>query len=259
MSDKKPRRLRIRRRETHVDEAVLETLVAARLITHTSEIVEKESEKLREVGFQRGRKKGYNEGHHTGYKEGQAAGTRQAETAQHAKAAALQANQDRITGARVTISMVNEPSPRFENLNNGWGFMTPMELQNRGTVADIRIYAFLPELVYEYRRDVRQRMFRLTIYKGYQDGSAKKIAIEFNFTEEALQQHGEGAGALLNFLCIICVQGTKYVDAELLCEFMADWVVSTRGGEDHPTIHVPRSARPTALAKFRDAVGLIDD
>jgi len=154
---------------------------------------------------------------------------------------------------------VNEASPRYENLNQGWGFMTPLELQNRGTVADVRIYAFLPELRYEYRVDTRQRMFRLTILKGYQDGSAKEIAIEFNFTEEALQQHGEGAGALLNFLCIICVQGTKYVDAELLCEFMADWVVSTRGSEDAPTIHVPKSARPTALAKFRDAVGLVDE
>lgn len=259
MSDKKPRRLRIRRRDTHVDEAVLETLVEARLISHTEQIVAKESEKLREAGFQRGRKKGYNEGHHTGFKEGQEAGTRQAETAQHARAEAQRDREDRMTGTRVTISMVSEASPRHENLNQGWGFMTPMELQRRGTAADIRIYGFIPELQYEYRVDTRQRVFRLTIYKGYQDGSAKEIAIEFNFTEEALQQHGEGAGALLNFLCIICVQGTKYVDAELLCEFMADWVVSTRGSEDHPTIHVPKSARPTALAKFRDAVGLVDE
>lgn len=259
MSDKKPRKLRIRRRERHIDEAVLETLVEARLVSHTEQIVAKESDKLIESGLKRGKTIGYNEGHTQGYKEGMATGARQAETAAHSRAEALQANQDRITGTRVTISMVNEASPRYENLNQGWGFMTPLELQNRGTAADIRIYAFLPELIYEYRQDVRQRVFRLTILKGYQDGSAKKIAIEFNFTEEALQQHGEGAGALLNFLCIICVQGTKYVDAELLCEFMADWVVSTRGGEDHPTIHVPKSARPTALAKFRDAVGLVDE
>ena len=259
MSDKIPRRLRIRRRHKHVDEAVLETLVEARLVSHTKELVAKETKKVREQGFKHGKTAGYNEGHTQGYKEGMATGTRQAETAQHARAEALQANQDRITGTRVTISMVNEASPRYENLNQGWGFMTPLELQNKGTVADVRIYAFLPELRYEYRVDTRQRMFRLTILKGYQDGSAKEIAIEFNFTEEALQQHGEGAGALLNFLCIICVQGTKYVDAELLCEFMADWVVSTRGSEDAPTIHVPKSARPTALAKFRDAVGLVDE
>lgn len=259
MSDQKPRRVRVRRREKHVDEAVLETLVQARLVTHTEEIVAQESEKLVQSGLQRGKKIGYNEGHNQGYKEGIATGTRHAEAAAHAKADAVRSREDRMTGSRVTISMVNEPSPRFENLNHGWGFMTPLELQNRGTARDIRIYAFLPELVYEYRQDTRSRVFRLTIYKGYQDGSAKKIAIEFNFTEEALQQHGEGAGALLNFLCIICVQGTKYVDAELLCEFMADWVVSTRGSETAPTIHVPKSARPTALAKFRDAVGLIDD
>jgi hypothetical protein len=259
MSDKKPRRLRIRRRETHVDEAVLETLVEARLISHTEQMVAKESQKLIDTGYKRGKTTGYNEGHGQGYTEGIAAGTQVAENAQHARAAALQANTDRMTGSRVTISMVNEASPRYENLNNGWGFMTPPELQNRGTAADIRIYAFLPELVYEYRVELRQRVFRLTIWKGYQDGSAKKIEIEFNFTEEALQEYGEGAGALLNFLCTICVQGTKYVDAELLCEFMADWVVSTRGSDDGPTIHVPRSARPTALAKFRDAVGLIDE
>jgi len=259
MSDKKPRRLRIRRRDTHVDEALLETLVEARLITHTEEIVAKETKKVREQGFKQGKTAGYNEGHTQGYSEGVATGTRVAETAAHAKATALQNAKDRVTGSRVTISMVNEASQRYENLNQGWGFMTPMELQNRGTAADIRIYAFLPSLRYEYCQDIRRRAFHLTIFKGYQDGSAKKIAIEFNFTEEALQQHGEGAGALLNFLCVICVQGTKYVDAELLCEFMADWVVSTRGGEDHPTIHVPKSARPVALAKFRDAVGLVDE
>lgn len=257
--DKKPRRLRIRRREKHVDDALLETLVEARLVSHAEKIVAKQTEVIREAGYSRGKTAGYNEGHNQGYKEGVATGTRNAETAAHARAEAQQSRADRMTGTRVTISTMSEANPRHENLNQGWGFVTPMELQRRGTPADIRIYGFIPELDYRYRADTRNRVFELRIYKAYQDGSSKEIAIEFNFTEEALQDSGEGAGALLNFLCIICVQGTKYVDAELLCEFMADWVVSTRGSDDHPTIHVPRSARSTALAKFRDAVGLVDE
>jgi len=256
MTTKPARRLRIRKKREGVDQALIDKLVEQGIAKRGKELVKTERAKIREAatkeGVKKGRSIGYNEGYSAGTREGRDATTKEF------KARAL---RPQSTAAQFQTEMmsVTPGNPRYENLNNGWGFLTPASMQRECDSANqVYIVAAKPELFYEYRADVRLRVFELRIWKAYQGGETKKIEIVCNFSEEAMQME-EGAGALLNFLCIICVEGAKYMDAALLCEYMADWVTTTRGRDEGPTIHVPKSARPTALAKFRDAIGLRDE
>lgn len=239
MTTKTPRRLRIRKKRDSVDQALIDKLVEQGIAKRGKEIIKAERAKIREAAFKEGEKKGhtagYNEGHTSGKREGKDITTREF--------------QDRAL----------RPQSQSAQFQTGINTVAP---KDRISLEDSQTYTitFKPELRYEYRIDTRLRVFELCIWKNYQGGETKKVAIVCNFSEEAMQQE-EGAGALLNFLCIICVEGAKYMDAALLCEYMADWVTSarTRIDADTPMIRVPRSARPTALAKFRDAIGLMNE
>ncbi len=251
-----PRRLRIRKKHDGIDQALIDKLVAQGIAKRGKELIKAERTKVREAGLKEGEKKGRSIGYNEGYSAGSREGV-ESTTKQFQERALKPAGRD--VQFRTAIDSMTPGNRRYENLNNGWGFLTPAEMQRQcDSPEQVYIVAAKPQLFYEYRADMRLRVFELRIWKAYQGGATKKIEIVCNFTEEAMQME-EGAGALLNFLCIICVEGAKYMDAALLCEYMADWVTSTRGREEGPTIHVPKSARPTALAKFRDAIGLTDD
>lgn len=254
MTTAKPRRLRVRRRTESVDDAVIEKLVEDRLTTRTSALVAKHKAQIMKTGVDAGRSEGHDIGYAAGLRDGVKQGEANAERRRNEREIVA---HDGMRPDPVAVRTVSEANPRHENLNNGWGFVTPMEIQRHCTADQMYIYGFFAEMRYENDVRSRMRVFTLRIHKAYQDGTVKLFELSYTFSEESLHD-GEGASALIGFLCMLCTMGSRFVDAEMLCEFMADWVTSTRGREDGPTLHVPKSARATALKRFRDAVGLVD-
>lgn len=258
MTEKTPRRLRVRKRQSSVDQAVIDKLVEEQLSRRAEEILAKEKKAIAETAWHKGNEQGYGKGQKDGFKQGQARGKEDATQEFHSRAAGQV--DDRLRRFGTNESLETAGSERYEGLNQGWGFLVPYTIQNRcSSPADVSVFAYKAELQYDYRVDVNQRVFTLYIWKGLQDGSTRKVAVDCNFSEESLQQ-ASGANALLDILCTICVEGAKYMDGSQLCEYMADWVTTTQArNAEGPTIRVPKSARPTALKKFRHAVGLMNE
>lgn len=256
MTVKKPKRLRIRRRrESSVDQKMIDMLVKAQLKKQTEKLLAIE----RNTILKEGEKRGFTAGERAGKLKGIAEATQKAEKDADTRLQAEIKKQNRDAkqiACDVKRSITGIPRANYDE--GGYAIPEALSAEARRRNTSVQMYAFTADMTYEYHAPSLSRIFKLTIWKTYREviDAITEIAIDFKFSEEHLRR--TGGTDIVELLCQVAIEGARHVDAELMCAWMAEWVTTTRARDDGPTIHVPRGAISKARDRFRAAVGLPD-
>lgn len=256
MTVKKPKRLRIRRRQETVDQKMIDMLVAAQLKEHTEKLLAIE----RNTILKQGEARGFSAGERAGITKGIAQATQKAEKDADTRVQEEVKKQNRAAkeiACDVARTISHYPATVYAD--DGYTIPEALRTQARTRNLSVQMYAFAADMTYEYHAVSLSRLFKLTIFKTYREvtDAITEIAIDFKFSEEHLRR--TGGVDIIELLCQVAIEGARHVDAELMCAWMAEWVTTTRARDgDGPTIHVPRGAIDKARDRFRAAVGLPD-
>lgn len=256
MTVKKPKRLRIRRRQETVDQKMIDMLVAAQLKEHTEKLLAIE----RNTILKQGEARGFSAGERAGITKGIAQATQKAEKDANTRVQEEVKKQNRAAKEiACDVARTIRHYPATVYADDGYTIPEALRTQARTRNLSVQMYAFAADMTYEYHAVSLSRLFKLTIWKTYREvtDAITEIAIDFKFSEEHLRR--TGGVDIIELLCQVAIEGARHVDAELMCAWMAEWVTTTRARDgDGPTVHVPRGAIDKARARFRAAVGLPD-